>query len=344
VANPRHQRSTPVHEHITHKELAAFAVAKVNIDKTKAQSRREQVAHLRKRLESYIAEHPDYNLVKMRASGSVAKHTAIKSSSDTDIAAYVRASAVGGVTANETQLLNWLKDRCMEVYGNTKDASDFGISQHAVAITMHGTGLKIDVAPVLYEGEPDDRGYLVTRQGERVLTSVTLHLAFLNKRKALAGAEYKEFIRLVKAFIARAKLESAATGDELRFKSFLAELIVAHLYDNGWNGEPFAVKDYARAFEQFLGYIVHTGLKQPVKFGDYYKASDIPSSYDAVQVWDPVNPNNNVASSYSDYDRQRIVERCSQALDQVTWAGMAPSKTAAVEAWRTLFGPSFPGV
>lgn len=332
-----------MHDHVQHGDLAAYAVAKVNVPSATAKSRREQVAHLRARLESYIADHPDYDLVKMRASGSVAKHTAIKFSSDTDIAAYVRAAAVGGVMAEESGLLSWLRDRCIEVYGATKDASDFEISQHAVAITMRGSGLKIDVAPVLYEDEPDDRGYLVTRTGERVLTSVTLHLAFLNKRKALAGAEYKEFIRLVKAFIARAKLEAAATGPELRFKSFLAELIVAHLYDHGWNGQPLAVKDNPRAFEQFLAYIVHTGLRQPIHFDDYYKAAEIGSCHDAVQVWDPVNPDNNVASTYTDADRQRIVDRCAQALDQVTWAGMAPTKTAAVDAWRTLFGPSFTG-
>ncbi len=70
-----------------------------------------------------------------------------------------------------------MRDRCIEVYGATKDAEDFVISEHAVGITLRGSGLKIDVAPVLYEGAPDDRGYLITRQGDRVLTSVTLHLA-----------------------------------------------------------------------------------------------------------------------------------------------------------------------
>ncbi|MCR1785481.1 nucleotidyltransferase [Nocardioides carbamazepini] len=332
-----------MHDHVQHSDLAAYAAEKVNVPADKAKARRDQVTHLRTRLQSYIADHPDYDLVKMRASGSVAKHTAIRSSSDTDIAAYVRASAVGGVMANEADLLAWLRERCIEVYGATKDASDFEISQHAVAITMHGSGLKIDVAPVLYEDEPDDRGYLVTRNGERVLTSVTLHLAFLNKRKTVAGAEYKEFIRLVKAFIARAKMEAAATGPELRFKSFLAELIVAHLYDHGWNGQPLAVKDYPQAFEQFLAYIVHTGLKQPIQFTDYYAASAVGASNDPVRVWDPVNPDNNVAGSYTDSDRQRIVDRCAKALDQITWAGMAPTKTAAVDAWRTLLGPSFPG-
>lgn len=298
---------------------------------------------MRSRLEAYIAEHPDYNLVKMRAAGSVAKHTAINANSDTDIAAYVRASAVGGVNADESGLLEWLRERCLEVYGATKDASDFEISEHAVAITMRSSGLKIDVAPVLYEDEPDDLGYLITGSGDRVLTSVTLHLNFLKKRKDQAGAEYRELIRLIKQYIKRAKLESSAVGPELRFKSFMAELIIAHLYDNGWNSEPLAVKDYPRAFEQFLGYIVHSGLKEPITFSDNYDPAEIPTSYDSLQVWDPVNPANNVAKSYTDDDRQRIVNRCSQALDQVTWAGMSPTKTASTEAWQTVFGPSFPG-
>ena len=332
-----------MHHHVSHADLAAFAVNKVNLPPETAKARRKQVNHLRTRLESFIAAHPDYNLVKMRASGSVAKHTAIAGSSDADLAAYVRASAVGGIAAEESKLLGWLRDRCVEVYGDTKDTSDFQISQHAVGITMRTSGLKIDVAPVLYEGEPDDRGYLVTQTGDRVLTSVTLHLEFLNQRKAVAGAEYKEFIRLVKQFIRRAKQESAATGTELRFKSFMAELIVAYLWDNGWNGEDFAIKDYPRAFEQFLGYIATTELKQPIVFSDYYKASEIALTYDPVQIWDPVNPGNNVAKGYTDYDRQRLVERCTQAMDQVAWAGMAMNKGDAVAAWRTLFGPTFSG-
>jgi len=333
-----------MHSHVTHSDLSTFAVKKVNVSPETAKSRRTQVAHLRTRLEAYIADHPDYDLVKMRGSGSVAKHTAIKSSSDTDIAAYVRAAAVGGVNADETKLLDWLRDRCVEVYGAKKDASDFEISHHAVGITMHGTGLKIDVAPVLYEGEPDERGYLVTRTGDRVLTSVTLHKEFLNKRRASAGPEYREFIRLVKAFIKRAKDQAAASGPELRFKSFLAELIVAHLWDNGWLGKPFAITDYPRAFEQFLAYIVMTELKQPIVFSDYYPESDLETCYDPVQVWDPVNPENNVTRGYTDHDRQRLTQVCSGALDQVTIASSATNRGAAVTAWKSLFGPTFPGV
>jgi tRNA nucleotidyltransferase (CCA-adding enzyme) len=330
-----------MHDHVTHASLAAHAVARVNVSSEAAAKRRDQVAYLQRRLEAHIAAHPDYDLVKMRRSGSVAKHTAIRGTggSDADVAAYVKAASVGGVFAEEAGLLEWLEDRCIEVYGRTKVAEDFVISRHAVGITMKASGLKIDVAPVLYEGEPDDRGYLITREGERVLTSVTLHVAFLNARKKVAGAEYKEFIRLVKAFIKQAKFDD----ENLKFKSFLAELLVARLWDQGWNGEPFAVKDYPRAFEQFFGYIVRTGLRQVVVFTDYYAATEVAASTEPIRVWDPVNPANNVAAAYTESDRGRLVERAGEALDAINWAATANTKGAANDAWRTVFGPTFQG-
>ena len=146
--------------HVDHDVLARHAENKVNVPADDARRRRRQVNHLRSRLEQHIAAHPDYDLVKLRGAGSTAKHTAIRrrrgEGSDADVAAYVRASSVGGVDADEAGLLDWLQDRCMEVYGATKDAEDFVISEHAVGITLRGSGLKIDVAPVLCEGAPDD--------------------------------------------------------------------------------------------------------------------------------------------------------------------------------------------
>jgi hypothetical protein len=326
--------------YVDHKVLAQHAEDKVNVPREEAKERRRQVNHLRERLESYIDDHPDYDLVKLRASGSTAKHTAIKrrkgEGSDADIAAYVRS---GDLDVPEAGLLEWLRDRCIEVYGRTKVADDFLISQHAVGITLRGSGLKIDVAPVLYTGEPDDRGYLITRQGERVLTSVTQHLSFIRARKEKAGSGYPELIRLLKAWIR----ESKRCDPDLRCKSFLLELIVAHLWASGWNGEPLQVDDYPRAIEQVLAYIVRTDLKSPIVFGDFYDPADVAESFDAIQVWDPVNPGNNVASSYTESHRQRLVDQAATSLDEISWAAKAPTKGDANDAWRTLFGPSFAG-
>lgn len=330
-------------QHVDHEVLARHAANKVNVPASEAKKRREQVTHLRTRLDAFIAAHPDYDLVKIRGSGSTAKHTAIRrrrgEGSDADVAAYVRAASVGGVTADESGLLQWLRERCMEVYGATKDAEDFVISDHAVGITMHGTGLKIDVAPVLYEDDPDDRGFLVTRQGDRVLTSVTQHLTFIRTRRDAAGPNYRELIRLLKAWIREAK----RNDDQLRCKSFLLELIVAHLWDTGWNGEPLAVHDYPRAFEQVLAYVARTGLTTPIAFDDFHPVADVPTSTDPIQVWDPVNPANNVARTYSDSDRTRLVNTAAAALDDVVWATQAPTKGDANDAWRNIFGPGFEG-
>lgn len=328
------------HNHVDHKVLTAFAQDRVNVPRDDAKSRRIQVNHLRERLETYIAEHPGYDLVKLRASGSTAKHTAIKrrrgEGSDADVAAYVRTA---DPNEDEAGLLNWLRDRCIEVYGATKLAEDFVISQHAVGITLRSSGLKIDVAPVLYTGEPDDKGYLITRQGERVLTSVTQHLRFIEHRKRDAGPGYAEIIRLLKAWIREGKRNDSA----LRCKSFLLELLIAHLWETGWHAEPLQVDNYPRAIEQILSYITATGLRTPVAFKDYYALDEVADSTASIQVWDPVNPDNNVASSYTEQDRIRLVDYASASLDAVSWASQAPTKGDANEAWRTLFGPSFEG-
>lgn len=329
--------------HVGHAELARHAREKVNIPADDAAARRTQVNHLRTGLERYIAAHPDYDLVKLRASGSTAKHTAIRrrrgEGSDADVAAYVRASGVGGVDVDERHLLAWLRDRCTEVYGATKDAEDFSISEHAVGITMRGSGLKIDVAPVLYGDEADDYGHLVTRQGDRVLTSVTLHLRFIQSRRNMAGSNYRELIRLLKAWVREAK----RNDDKLRCKSFLIELIVAHLHDHGWLGEPLAVNDYPAAFGQVLGYIARTGLREPVVFTDFYEESAVTLTGDPIQIWDPVNPDNNVARTYREADRQRLVDTATAALEEVAWAASTQTKGEANDAWRAVLGPGFQG-
>jgi hypothetical protein len=328
---------------VTHVVLADHAENKVNVPAAEAAKRRTQVNHLRARLEAYIDADPGYDLVKLRAAGSTAKHTAIRrrrgEGSDADVAAYIRAASVGGIEAPEAGVLDWLRDRCIEVYGATKVAEDCVISEHAVGITLRASGLKIDVVPVLYNGEPDDRGHLITRQGDRVLTSVTQHLTFIRTRRNAAGPNYRELIRLLKAWIREAKRDDS----QLRCKSFLIELIVAHLWDNGWNGEQLAVTDYPRAIEQVLSYIARTELREPVAFGDFYPVTSVTATNDAIQVWDPVNVKNNVARTYTDTDRERLVKAATTALEDVAWAACAPTKGEANDAWRNLLGPSFEG-
>jgi hypothetical protein len=323
---------------VGHDDIVAYAKAKVNLPKETVDARRGQLDYLRNRLEHWIGEHPDYNLRKIRGSGSVTKGTALKSSSDADMVAYVESAAVGGVGVPEAQLLNWVRDRLMEVYGDTKKPGDFVISHHAVGIT-YSSGFKVDVAPVIYEGDTDDRGYLVTPQGDRVLTSVKLHLEFIRRRKVARGKNYAQLIRLLKAWVREQK---RSRGEDFRCKSFLVELVVAHLADEGWQGRPLDLDDLTVALEQVFAFMAATGLKRRISFTDYYPAGDLPDpSGTAMEVFDPVNATNNVVKDYTIAHREMLASAAAEALDAVSEAAYADTKGRAVTCWKRVFGPGF---
>lgn len=314
--------------YVTHGGLVAFAGHKVNLKSEDVQRFREQVGDLRDRLKRYIDKHPDFNLVKMLHSGSVAKGTALSKVNDMDVAIYVKKSSAPG---NETELLSWLADRLRDAYGDWKSRDDFVLQTHCVTVKFHGTGLDVDVVPVLYEGAADDKGYLITKDtGQRVLTSIPMHLAFTRKHKESFDPDYRQVIRFVKWW------KREQPGD-FRFKSFMIELLVAHLYDKG----ALRCGNYVEALTAFFGYVAGTGLKEKIIFTDYYPASQAKDTGQPIQIFDPVNPENNVASQYTEQQRRAIVEAAGDALDSINYARRATTKGEAESAWKEVLGPSF---
>lgn len=311
---------------VNHEDIAQFAADRVNLPKEIADKHRKQVNSLREKLETKIDEDPSFDLVKMLHAGSVAKGTALRTVNDLDVAVYVKA---GEAPKDDSELVAWLADRLSEAYPNLEQ-EQFEFQTHCVTINFKGSGLNVDVVPVLYEGDEDDKGWLVRKYtGERVLTSIPLHLKFMRDRKALYGDSYKELIRITKWW-KRAK--------NLRFKSFMIELVWAHLAATGID-----LKSYPDALEEFFAYIVKSQLKERVFFTDHYTANDLPSSTDPIQVFDPVNPSNNVAKNYTDADRQAIVEAAHTALDALGEARYAITKGEAVECWQDVLGTGFRG-
>src|SRR5262249_31589325 len=146
--------------------------------------------------------------------------------------------------------------------------AQFEENDHCVTVNFRGTGLNVDVVPVLYEGGADDRGYLVRkRTGERVLTSIPLHLKFIRSRKQHYGPDFAQLIRLSKWW----KRTVVSTDANFRFKSFMIELLWAHLADQG-----LALEDYPTALERFFTYVVRSELTKQVAFADFNGASELP--------------------------------------------------------------------
>ena len=317
---------------ISHGDINNFGADKVNLPHANATKYRQQVNGLRERLEAKIKADPSFDLVKMLHSGSVAKGTALRTVNDLDVAVYVKA---GAAPANDAQLIPWLAERLRE--SNPNLASDqFQHQDHCVTVSFRGSGLDVDVVPVLYEGDPNDCGYLVRKHtGERVLTSIPRHLEFIRTRKNRHGDDFKQLIRFTKWW----KRIEASRDANFRCKSFMLELLWARLADEGQD-----LTDYPEALEAFFTYIVKSEFTEQVAFTDYFSASQIPKrSLAAVEVLDPVNLDNNVAKAYTDADRQRIVAAAHNALDALGEARFATTKGDAVSCWQDILGTGFKG-
>jgi hypothetical protein len=312
---------------ITHEDISRFAGERINLPPETARKHRRQVNLLRERLEAKIKEDPSFDLIKMLHAGSVAKGTALRTVNDLDVAVYVKA---GDTPTADSELIPWLAERLAEA-NPTMKPDQFEPQTHCVTINFRGTGLDVDVVPVLYEGDEEDRGWLVRRRtGERLLTSIPLHLWFMSDRKKRYGDDYTQLIRIVKWW----KREQG-----LRFKSFMIELLWARLAATG-----ASLSDYPTALEDFFVYIVKSGLKERVFFTEHYSARSLPTaSTGIIEIFDPVNPDNNVAKNYGEADRQAIVKAAHEALDAIVDAKYAITKAEAVQCWQYILGRGFKG-
>lgn len=315
---------------VTQADIASFAADKVNLKSEHAKLYREQVRNLREHLERYISEHPDIGLVKMLLSGSLAKGTALRTINDVDVAMYVKGDSV---PHELSKLLDWLAERLRKTYPNIP-ANRIYIDGPTVVISFSGTGINVDIAPILYHGDPQWKGYLWDRfTGDRVLTSIPLHLDFIRKRKDKQPTHFSQVIRLLKWWTKQR--ESDTPGFKLR--SFLIELIVAKICDQGR-----AFDDYHTSIEHFFQYIQLTGLKERIAFTDNYDSSSLPrQTAGVVEIFDPVNPENNVAFDTTEAARKQLVDLSDQALDALSYAKTCQTKGESVEIWKEVMGSTF---
>jgi hypothetical protein len=120
-----------------------------------------------------------------------------------------------------------------------------------------------------------------------------------------------------------------------RFKSFMIELILAHLSDQGAD-----FSDYPEALQSFFTYVARSNMRKQIVFTDYYtKVLDTFS--EPVQIIDPVNSRNNTSRLYTTAEADAIVEAALDAGDAIDAALAAPTKQETVYYWQKVFGSPF---
>lgn len=316
-------------QHVDHKEIVNFAQERVNLPKDKADAYRAQVRGLREKLEGYLADHPDFTLKKIMLSGSLAKGTALRTLNDIDVACYISgADAPGDVS----KLLGYLADKLRKAYPNF--SPDQVVPQtYSVTVSFRGSGLDVDIVPILYNGDPNWYGNLVSQDdGSLLATCIPRHLEFIKKRKQAHETDFAQVARLAKFWAQRLKREN----ENFRLKSFIIELILAHLSDQGTN-----FSDYPEALQSFFTYIARSDIREKIVFGDYYQQSVVGSITEPVKIIDPVNAKNNVGKLYTAMQADAIVEAALDAGDAIDAALRATTKQDTIRYWQKVFGSSF---
>ena len=175
--------------HLDQADIVRFAEQRVNLPRDKAEQYRAQARRLRERLEGYLHEHPDFTLKKMLLSGSLAKGTSLRTLNDIDVACYISgADAPGDVP----KLLNYLADRLRKAFPNFS-ADQVKPNTFSVTVSFKGTGLDVDVVPILYDGDPNWYGKLVSQEdGSLLSTCIPRHLEFIRKRKKAHETDFAQ--------------------------------------------------------------------------------------------------------------------------------------------------------
>jgi hypothetical protein len=314
---------------VDHSDVAAFARDRVNLPKANADEFRAQAKRLRDKLEGFLAEHPDFVLKRMLLSGSLAKGTALRSLNDIDVACYI---AGADAPRDIARLLEYLAERLRSAFPNFKP-EQVQPQTYSVTVSFRGSGLDVDVVPILYTGEPAWYGDLVSQDdGSFLKTCIPNHLEFIKKRKTSHPQDFVQVARLLKFWARKLKAEN----DSFRLKSFMIELILAFLSDRGTT---FA--DYPEALQSFFTYVAESRLRERIVFSDYYAPSTVGAFSSPVQIIDPVNAKNNVASLYTQSQADAIVEAALDAGDAIDSALRAQTKSETLRYWQKVFGSAF---
>jgi tRNA nucleotidyltransferase (CCA-adding enzyme) len=283
----------------------------------------EQVDRLVTELSKKLREQSEIKITKVVKAGSFAKYTILSKTSedpvDVDVVFYILGRNVDKETLES--LSQAIYEVLIKLYPN-KAIEDFEIQRKAATVTFVGTGLSVDIVPVIEDPVRPGYGWQFDiHDHSKVQTCAPCQIKFVRDRKNVDG-DFRTLVRLAKKWRNRAELNA--------LKSFTIELIMAHvLAENGKDGS------IEKRFRDFLLYIAQSELKDIITFPENGTVST--TFTDPVVILDPVCSTNNVASRISDEERKEIVVAANEAWETANFA----STEDDIEIWKELFGPRF---
>ena len=313
---------------LTDSQLTYFVNNRLKLPKGKRAEYLGQVDHLIERFSTAADGDKVIDIKKFLKTGSLRKGTVLRPRGDFGVDADV-AVFLHGNGASQYDLAN-LHSRIRRLLAKIypmKKPEDFTIQPRTLGIEFRDSGLEMDLVPLIVIDGPGDYGWQPSSQGDvPVKTSVTKQLEFIRARKD-AYAHFTALVRLLKFWRNFHEFD-----DSLR--SFSIELIVSHLQDV--QGVPSSLED---GLLRFFLYVAESQLKTPISFKECGTPKSFPK--DRVVILDPCNADNNVTRKITDQDCKRIVEKCVNAWETLSYARNYDGRTQTLELWKEVFGRSF---
>ncbi|WP_339466920.1 CBASS oligonucleotide cyclase [Pseudomonas lurida] len=283
----------------------------------------QQVDRLISELSKKLKDQNKITITKVVKAGSFAKFTILRQTTedpvDVDVVFYISGRNVDHETLSSLNQL--IFDALITLYPN-KSVEDFEIQRKAATVTFVGSGLSVDIVPVIEDPQNANYGWQFDiHDGTRVQTCAPCQIKFVRDRKNI-DPDFRTLVRLGKKWRNRIELKP--------LKSFVIELIMAHVLAT--NGKEGSIE---KRFRDFLQYIAQSELKEVITFPENGTVTTIFS--DPVVILDPVCNTNNVASRISEGERKEIVAAALNAWETAHFA----STEDDLDLWRELFGPRF---
>lgn len=293
---------------------------------------RTQLQNLKDKLEDKIKNdfRTGIKVNKYLIAGSWKKRTILRRTGehpiDIDLVLYV--SGDENLKDDLKRLHDFVYKYLIEIYPTKDIARDVDMEGNtkSIKIKFTGSGLEVDIVPVVPLSEPEE--YVLQPQrggGGKYITSITGQIAFAKQRRD-ANESYTSIVRSLKWWRNRQELKP-------ELSSFMIELIVAYLdISRG------VVTNIEHGIIRFFEFLSAPNFPEILFNG---AIGTMPSYTTPVFVGDPANNENNTAKKTDSSSWEEIIEKANEAFEALTYAQSKNYEGETIEEWKTVFGPSF---
>ncbi len=308
---------------LSNTELRYYDSNVLRLPSDKRKEYHAQVDRLITELCKSVRDKTEIKITKVTKAGSFAKYTILRKTVsdpvDIDVVFYIAGRDVTKETLDS--LSATIYDLLIKIYP-TKSVEDFEIQRKAATVKFVGSGLSVDIVPVIEDATRAGYGWQYDiHDGSKIQTCAPCQIQFVRDRKNQDG-DFRTLVRMAKKWRNYAEIKP--------LKSFAIELIMAHVLATQGKGGSIEQR-----FRNFLLYVAQSGLKDQISFPE--NTAPFGSFSDPVVILDPVYSLNNVTSRILEAERKEIVAAAQEAWETANFASAENDKGV----WKELFGPGF---